>query len=55
MTTAATLLARKQQLMERLDKAPGPHEREEIERLLAILDAALNQLDEAPPDSDDEG
>ena len=25
---------------------PGPHERDEIERLLAEIDAALNQLDE---------
>jgi hypothetical protein len=49
MTTAARLLARKQQLMERLHEAPGPDERDEIERLLAKINAALNELDEAPP------
>jgi ribosomal protein S24E len=55
MSTAARLLARKQQLMERLhDEAPGPHERDEIERLLAQIDAALNLLDGSPPDSDAE-
>jgi hypothetical protein len=32
MTTLAKLLARKQQLLERLQEYPGPHEREEIER-----------------------
>ena len=44
MTTIAKLLAQKQRLLERLREDPGPHERKEIERLLA--DAALNQLDE---------
>jgi hypothetical protein len=34
MTTVANLLARKQQLLERLQERPGPHERDEIERLL---------------------
>jgi hypothetical protein len=53
MSTAATLLARKQQLMERLQEMPGPHERDEIEPLLAQIDAALNLLDEAS-ESDDE-
>jgi hypothetical protein len=46
MTTIAKLLALKQRLLERLQEDPGPHEREEIERLLAEIDAALNQLDE---------
>jgi hypothetical protein len=46
MTTIAKLLAQKQRLLERLQEDPGPHEREEIERLLAEIDAALNQLDE---------
>ncbi len=32
MTTLAKLLVRKQQLIERLEKNPGVHEREEIER-----------------------
>ncbi len=34
MTTVAKLLARKQQLVERLKEDPGPHECDEIERLL---------------------
>jgi len=46
MTTIAELLAQKQRLLERLQEDPGPHEHEEIERLLAEIDAALNQLDE---------
>jgi hypothetical protein len=47
MTTLAKLLARKQQLIERLEEGPGSHEREEIERQLAEIDEALNLLDEA--------
>jgi hypothetical protein len=55
MSTAARLLARKQQLTERLHtETPGPHERDEIERLLAQIDAALNLLDGSPPDNDAE-
>jgi len=46
MTTVANLLARKQQLLERLHEGPGPHERDEIERLLARINAALNLIDE---------
>ena len=46
MTTAAKLLARKQQLLERLRVNPDLHEREEIERRLVGIDAALNLLDE---------
>jgi hypothetical protein len=46
MTTIAELLAQKQRLLERLQEDPGPYEREEIARLLAEIDAALNQLDE---------
>jgi hypothetical protein len=53
MSMAATLLARKQQLMERLQEMPGSHERDEIERLLAQIDAGLNLLDEAS-ESDEE-
>jgi len=41
MTTAAKLLVRKQQLLERLQEGLGPHERDEIERLLAEIDRAL--------------
>jgi hypothetical protein len=53
MTTVANLLARKQMLLERLQEGPGPNEREEIERLLAQIDAALNLLDEAGPGESD--
>jgi len=53
MSMAATLLARKQQLTERLQEMPGSHERDEIERLFAQIDAGLNLLDEAS-ESDDE-
>jgi hypothetical protein len=49
MTTAAKLLVRKQQLLERLQEDPGLHERDEIERLLKEIDTALNLLDEAGP------
>jgi hypothetical protein len=54
MTSAAKLLARKQQLTERLHEAPGPHERAELERLLAKINAALNLLEKAPPEIDEE-
>ena len=50
MTTAANLLARKQQLLDRLQEGPGPHERDEIERLLAHIDATLNLLEEMVSD-----
>jgi hypothetical protein len=50
MTTAANLLARKQQLLDRLQEGPGPHERDEIERLLAHIDTALNLLEEMVSD-----
>jgi len=47
MTTFAKLLARKQQLVERLQQEDlGPHERDEIERLLAEIDTALDLFDE---------
>jgi hypothetical protein len=46
MTTMAKLIAQKQQLLERLEAA-GPHERDEIERLLEKIDTALQALDEA--------
>ncbi|HEU0148783.1 MAG TPA: hypothetical protein VFR21_18165 [Bradyrhizobium sp.] len=49
MTTMAKLLAQRQQLVERLKAEPGPHERDEIERLLEEIDAALQLLDEAGP------
>jgi len=51
MTTIANLLARKQQLLERLQESNlGNYERAEIERLLAQIDTALELLDEAGPD-----
>jgi hypothetical protein len=43
------LLARKQQLLDRLQENPGPNERDEIERVLAQIDTALDLLDEAGP------
>jgi hypothetical protein len=46
MRTPAMLLAQKQQLVERLQQEPGPHERHQIERLLADIDEALNFLDQ---------
>ena len=50
MTTFAKLLARKQQLVQRLQQEDlGPHERDEIERLLAEIDTALDLFDETPP------
>jgi hypothetical protein len=49
VTTVAKLLARKQRLLERLQEDPGPNEREEIERLLAEVDTALNLLEDAGP------
>jgi hypothetical protein len=47
MTTAEKLLARKQQLFERLQENLGPHERDEIERLIAEIDVGLKFLSEA--------
>jgi hypothetical protein len=46
MTTVAKLLARKQQLLDRLGQDPGPNERDEIERRLAEIDATLDLLEE---------
>jgi hypothetical protein len=46
MITVAELLERKQILLERLEREPGSHEREQIERLLMQIDAALDILDE---------
>jgi hypothetical protein len=48
-TTPASLLARKQGLIERLHEDPGPHERSEIERLLADIDQALDVFDQGGP------
>ncbi len=46
MTTMAKLLAQKQQLVEQIRTA-GPHEREEIARLLEKINAALQSLADA--------
>jgi DNA-binding MarR family transcriptional regulator len=53
MTTLAKLLAEKQQLIERLQEDPGPEEREQIERLLEQINAALDSLDDAGPGTSD--
>jgi hypothetical protein len=45
--SVAELFERKQILLERLEQEPGPHEREQIERLLVQIDAALDLLDES--------
>jgi hypothetical protein len=42
----AKLLVRKQRLLRRLRHDPYPEERDEIERLIQEIDAALNFLDE---------
>jgi len=55
MTTIAKLLAQKQQLLEQLNEGAGPHEREEIERLLVEIEDALNLLDEAGPGDKESG
>lgn len=42
MTTLAKLLARRQRLLERLQENPGPNERDDIERLIAQINTALD-------------
>ena len=44
MTTVGKLFVQKQELIARLRKNPGPHERNEIERLLVKIETALDQL-----------
>jgi len=46
MTSVANLLAQKQQLLERLQEGPGANEHDQIQRLLAHVDAALNLLEQ---------
>jgi len=48
------LLLKKQQLIERLDDNPGPHERDRIKGLLAQIDTALGMLEEAAEISDEQ-
>ena len=45
MSTLAKLLARKQALLERLERDPGHNEREEIERLVAAQLHEVSSLD----------
>jgi hypothetical protein len=49
LTTVGRLLIRKRELIARLQGNPGPHERNEIERLLGKIDTALDLLGEARP------
>ena len=50
--TVAELLARKQQLLERLqEEQPGLNEQDEIERVLVSINAMLNRLDWVPTTS----
>jgi len=53
MSTMANLLARKQELLERLKGDPGPHERDQIERLIEQVDTALNLLEDSGQDDSD--
>jgi hypothetical protein len=50
MTTVATLLARKQKLLELLQEQPGPAELAEIDRQLVEINQALDLIEgtEAP-------
>ncbi|WP_314956305.1 hypothetical protein [Bradyrhizobium cosmicum] len=47
--TVVSLLARRQQLLERLRETPGQNERDEIQRLLEQVDAALDLFERARP------
>jgi DNA-binding MarR family transcriptional regulator len=47
MTTLATMLEQKRELIERLHENPGPEEREQIEQLLAKINRALDLVDGA--------
>jgi hypothetical protein len=48
MTTLGKLLAQKQELIDRLQEDEiGPEERDEIERLLEKIEAALDSLEKA--------
>jgi ATP dependent DNA ligase domain len=56
MTTLAKLLAQKQELIARLQQEDiGPEERDEIERLLEKIEAALDLLDKAGPNGPQTG
>jgi len=49
MKTSGELLSQKQQLIERLQEKIDPEERDEIERLLENIDAALDSLERTAP------
>jgi hypothetical protein len=49
MTTLTKLLADKQMLVERLQEEVGPEERDEVERLLEKINAALDSLEGVEP------
>ena len=49
MTAIAILLALKQQLLERLQEGPGPHERDDILQRLAVIDQTLNKIEDVEP------
>jgi hypothetical protein len=46
MTTVGKLFVQKQELISRLRRNPGLHERNEIERLLKKIDNALDLLEQ---------
>ncbi len=49
MTTIDTLLAQKRKLIQKKKEVTSDKERDEIEREVARIDAALNLLDKPPP------
>jgi len=55
MTTVAKLLTLKEQLLQRLREGPGPNEHEEIERVLAEIDSALESVEDAGPGESRDG
>jgi hypothetical protein len=50
MTSIAKLLAQKAQLVARLQEEPGTEERDQIERLLEQINAALDSLEDVEAD-----
>ncbi|WP_407176860.1 hypothetical protein [Bradyrhizobium sp. STM 3562] len=53
MTTVAALLARKQELIQRLQQECEPEKRDEVERLLEKINTALNLLDQPRRETQD--
>ncbi|WP_198026432.1 hypothetical protein [Bradyrhizobium sp. ARR65] len=53
MTTVAALLARKQELIQRLQQECEPEKRDEVERLLEKVNTALNLLDQPQRETQD--